>query len=148
MDESLQSLCGYLEQVAAKPDAWKNRIFLEFCEVSAVTYKLKGCIIYKEGHVNKRSGGRFKEEKSWGYSCWGGCFRSWSKRWFVITDQYLAFLHDSTDDEPNEVMLIDSNFHIVYGEDKTGDELGINVINNRRKLELRANDAFEWTTWL
>ena len=148
LQESMDAYCQYLERLAQDPEVFKNQIFLEFCEVSNVTYRLKGAIIYKEGLISKKSGGRYKQEKGWGYKCIGSCFRSWATRWFVITDQYLLFLSDSADDEPNECMLIDSNFHIVYGDKQTGDDLGITVINNHRKLEMRANDAFEWTTWL
>lgn len=44
--------------------------------------------------------------------------------------------------------MIDSDFYVIYGEEKTGDKLGIIVINNHRRLHLEATDAFEFTTWL
>jgi len=148
MQESMEALSNYLTELAKNPDVYSNQIFLEFCEVSSVTYRLRGAIVYKEGPVTKRSGGRYKQDSSWSYKYVKSCFRNWSTRWFVLTDQYLLFLEDSADDEPNECLLIDSNFHVIYGENQTGDELGITVINNHRKLELKAKDAFEFTTWL
>lgn len=45
-------------------------------------------------------------------------------------------------------MLIDSSFHIVYGKRDTGNEKGIIVINNNRKLRIKARDHFEWRAWL
>jgi phospholipase D1/2 len=145
--ESLMEFTEYLNKLAADPNVWRNQTFLEFCEVSSVTFSLRGCVIYKEGIINKRSGGRYMEEEKFGSSIRNIC-RGWSKRWFVITDQYLVFNTDSLDKEPNECMLIDNNFHVIYGVHQTGDKLGMIVINNRRKLELRAHDAFELTTWL
>jgi len=45
-------------------------------------------------------------------------------------------------------MLIDSSFHIVYGKRDTGNEKGIIVVNNNRKLRIKARDHFEWRAWL
>lgn len=57
-------------------------------------------------------------------------------------------MKNSTDEEPTEIMLIDSDFHVAYGRHYTNRTLGIHVINNHRKLILKARDAFEWTSWL
>lgn len=45
-------------------------------------------------------------------------------------------------------MLIDSSFHILYGKRDTGNEKGIIVVNNNRKLRIKARDHFEWRAWL
>jgi hypothetical protein len=134
-EQSLIAFTAYLNELASDPNVWNNQTFLEFCEVSRATFTLQGCIIYKEGFADKLSGGRYMEEEKFGSTITNMC-RTWSKRWFVITDQYLLFYTDSLDEEPNEVMLIDSNFHVVYGENQTGYDLGMTVINNRRKLEM------------
>lgn len=57
-------------------------------------------------------------------------------------------MHDSHDDMPDEHLLIDTDFHVAYGKEKTGSDYGIHVINKHRKLKLKAHDAFEWFTWL
>lgn len=148
MRESLDALVAWLQKLAEMPEVRDNQHFLEFCEVSSCTYKFKGCIRYKEGPLEKRSGGRFKQQSGKVKAVTAKCWRRWAHRWLVLTDKYLAILTDSNDEEPDEIMLIDSDFHVVYGEEKTGDDLGIHVINRHRKLELKASDAFEWTTWL
>jgi phospholipase D1/2 len=45
-------------------------------------------------------------------------------------------------------MLIDSSFQILYGKRDTGNEKGIIVVNNNRKLRIKARDHFEWRAWL
>lgn len=72
----------------------------------------------------------------------------WADRWFVLTDQYVAYATSSSETEPIEIMMIDSDFHVAYGKEKTGETLGMIVINNHRKLHLKAKDVFEWITWL
>ncbi|CAI2368575.1 unnamed protein product [Moneuplotes crassus] len=146
--ESLDACCEYLNTLATYPDVFTNRIFLEFCEVSEVTFQLGGAVIYKEGTLKRKSGGRFKQESTWKHKLCGGCCRTWAKRWFVVTDQYILLLTDSEDHDPDESMLIDKEFHVVYGKEQTEDELGITIINQHRRLELIAEDPFEWTTWL
>jgi len=43
---------------------------------------------------------------------------------------------------------MDSNFHVAYGEKQTDNEFGIIIINNHRRLEMKAKDAFEYISWL
>jgi phospholipase D1/2 len=148
MDESLRGLVKYLEEMSQNEDIATSISFLEFCEVSNLTVNLKGCIKYKEGTLSKKSGGRYKEDKLPFYKKWKQCCRTWKEQWIVLTDQYLCILHNSTDKEPSEVMMIDSNFHVAYGKEKTGETLGITVMSNFRRLSLCAKDAFQWTTWL
>lgn len=50
--------------------------------------------------------------------------------------------------EPIEIMFIDSGFTVLYGKSDTGNEKGIIVQNNNRKLRIKATDHFEWTAWL
>ena len=42
-------------------------------------------------------------------------------------------------------MFIDSGFTILYGKRDTGNEKGIIVQNNNRKLRIKATDHFDWT---
>ena len=57
-------------------------------------------------------------------------------------------MRDCESSEPIEIMLIDSSFHILYGKRDTGNEKGIIVVNNNRKLRIKARDHFEWRSWL
>lgn len=57
-------------------------------------------------------------------------------------------MRDCEAKDPIEIMLIDSSFHILYGKRDTGNEKGIIVINNNRKLKIKARDHFEWRAWL
>jgi phosphatidylserine/phosphatidylglycerophosphate/cardiolipin synthase-like enzyme len=148
MDESLREYTKWLQQICQHEGVSQSQSFLEFNECSNLTVNLKGCIKYKEGILTKKSGGRYKEDAQPFYKKWRKCCRRWSDRWIVLTDQYLAILSNSTEFEPSEIMMIDSNFHVAYGDEKTGDELGIIVVNNFRRLSLKAKDSFEWTTWL
>jgi len=148
IDNSLHALVDYLQQLADDPDASTSQVLLEFCEISNLTLNLRGCLRFKEGLVNKKSGGRYKEDSKPFYKRVPQCCRTWRHKWVILTNQYLAIMDSSTEFEPTEIMMIDSNFHVAYGEKKTGDELGIVVVNNFRRLSLKASDAFEWTTWL
>lgn len=57
-------------------------------------------------------------------------------------------MRDSESREPIEIMFIDSGFSILYGKRDTGNEKGIIVQNNNRKLRIKARDFFEWRAWL
>jgi hypothetical protein len=57
-------------------------------------------------------------------------------------------MRDNEAIHPIEIMLIDSSFHILYGKRDTGNEKGIIIINNSRKLRIKAIDHFEWKAWL
>lgn len=57
-------------------------------------------------------------------------------------------MRDCEASDPIEIMLIDSSFHILYGKRDTGNEKGIIVVNNNRKLRIKARDHFEWRAWL
>lgn len=63
MKKSMNELVEWLQKCSEHEDISDNQHFLEFCEVSNCTFNLKGCIRYKEGMVNKRSGGRYKHER-------------------------------------------------------------------------------------
>jgi len=98
--------------------------------------------------LKKRSGGRHKQEKKSFLTYCGKCRRIWKYRWFLLTDQYLAYMRDCESKDAIEIMLIDSSFHILYGKRDTGNEKGIIVVNNNRKLRIKARDHFEWRAWL
>uniref|UniRef100_A0A7S3NN57 Phospholipase n=1 Tax=Euplotes crassus TaxID=5936 RepID=A0A7S3NN57_EUPCR len=148
MEASMETFVEYLNQLAQIPYVWSQRSFLEFCEISSTTNMIKGAVIYREGKLAKRSGGRYKQDSCWLTAAAGSIFRSWAVRWIVITDQYLLLCKDSLDKEPNECLMMDSNFHVVYGKKETDSEFGIMIINNHRRLQLKAKDAFEFVTWL
>ena len=148
MKESLISHWNYLKSLAMHKEAWKLPVFLSFWEVSNITFSIKDWVKYKEGKLKKRSGGRHKQEKRTFLTYCGKCRRIWKYRWFILTDQYVAYMRDNEASHPIEIMLIDSSFHILYGKRDTGNEKGIIIINNSRKLRIKATDHFEWKAWL
>jgi len=80
----------------------------------------------------KRSGGRHKHEKRSFLTYCGKCRRIWANRWFIVTDQYICYLRESSGSEPIEILLIDGGFDIKYGRRDTGYEKGIILTNNTR----------------
>jgi phospholipase D1/2 len=148
MIESMRSHCNYLKSLSLHTEVCKSHTLLSFLEVSNLTFNIKDWVIYKEGPLKKRSGGRHKQEKRSFLTYCGKCRRIWKYRWFILTDQYLAYMRDCESENPIEIMLIDSSFHILYGKRDTGNEKGIIVVNNNRKLRIKARDHFEWRAWL
>lgn len=63
VEKSLEDCVKYLNKLVKVKDAQDRKPFLEFCELSNLSFNLKGCVKYKEGLLKKRSGGRFKFEK-------------------------------------------------------------------------------------
>ena len=78
----------------------------------------------------------------------GKCCRIWTRKWLVVTDQYVCYLRDSTRDEAHEMMFIDCGFDLLYGEEVTGRDHGILIINKSRKLLIEASDYLDWTNWI
>ena len=78
----------------------------------------------------------------------GKCCRIWTRKWLVVTDQYVCYLRDSTHDEAHDIMLIDTGFNLLFGEEATGLDLGIIIENRSRKLLIEASDFLDWTNWI
>lgn len=94
MVESMRAHCNYLKSLASHNDVCSLPTFLSFCEVSNITFNIKDSVRYKEGPLKKCSGGRHKQEKKSFLTYCGKCRRIWKFRWFILTDQYLAYMRD------------------------------------------------------
>ena len=57
-------------------------------------------------------------------------------------------MNSSGDKQAHESMLIDQNFKILKGKHDTGSEKGIIIMNNSRKLKIKAPNFHEWRSWV
>lgn len=86
MRASMKTNLEYLRNISKDRAIARSRAFLEFCEVSRVTFMNGDARRFKEGVLKKRSGGRHKHEKKSFLRYCGKCNRVWRHRWFIVTD--------------------------------------------------------------
>ena len=112
--------------MAERIEIIEDKRFKEFCGVSLLTFNFgKDIKRLYEGQVKKRSGGRSKHDKNFCMCGAGKCFRSWSKKWLIISDHYVCYVKDSDQVLLHEVMMIDASFRIKRGYAETGEEYGL-----------------------
>ena len=103
---------------------------------------------YKEGMLRKRSGGRFKYENRC-FLCYCGKFcRVWTSKWFIVTNDFVAYLIGSEYSTIHEVMLYDPMFKVTFGRTATGLDKGILIQNSTRALLLEAETEADREVWV
>ncbi|KAL4233460.1 hypothetical protein ACF0H5_008141 [Mactra antiquata] len=119
---------------------------LKFLEVSELSFVNRLGLKWKEGDVNKCSGGRRIS-----IGCCG-CLKKyhvagrWSKRWLVVKDTFIAYIRPS-DGIVCDLMLMDSAFKVESGMTATGAPHGLLVRNQSRHLLAKcwtSRKADEW----
>ncbi len=103
---------------------------------------------YKEGYLKKRSGGRFKHESRCFLCYFGKCCRKWTRRWFIVTHDFVAYLISSSYSVVHEVMLFDPGFKVLSGKKDTGLDCGILIQNSTRALLLEAENETDQKIWV
>ena len=141
-------IATYLELLGKNPLTKKYREFYEFCEVSGMSFNIGDSQRFKEGYLQKRSGGRFKEDSKCCSCRCGNICRTWSRRWFVLTNDFIAYLISSEYGNFQEVMLFDSSFQISSDPRDTEKANGILIKNYCRELLVVANSEIEQKMWI
>lgn len=136
----------YLQAIGCNEEISKSRTYKEFCEVSEMSFHLGGCQRFKEGPLKKRSGGRFKHETQFFYC--GKCCRMWSEKWFIVTNDFVAYLRSSESETIHEIMLFDASFKVEYGRASTGRDNGIMIYNSTRALFVEALTNVDQILWV
>jgi phospholipase D1/2 len=103
---------------------------------------------YKEGILKKRSGGRFKQENRCLICNCGKLCRAWSKKWFIVTSDFIAYLAGSEYSTIHELLIFDPSFKVEYGRKVTGHDHAILIKNSSRSLLLKAENEEDQKIWV
>ncbi|KAK3096680.1 hypothetical protein FSP39_002327 [Pinctada imbricata] len=117
--------------------------FLEVCHLSFVKRLGKK---WKEGSVEKCSGGRRISIGCCGCLSKFHLFGRWKNRWLLVKDSFIAYIRPR-DGVICDVMLMDSQFSVQNGFGKTGAKHGIQITNLTRVLLAKcwtSRKADEW----
>ncbi|CAH1798486.1 unnamed protein product [Owenia fusiformis] len=151
MERRKRQLELYLQNMLRTP-MYRNHIeTLHFLEVSHLSFVQHLGIKRQEGFVLKRTGGRHVNLGC--CKCFTCCAKltftvseRWSKRWLVVKDTFIAYLHDQNG-RIRDVMLMDKDFKVTSGKMDTGTHRGLKVSNHSRQLLLKTGTrqrAAEW----
>ena len=144
-DEQLELLETYLKGLTEPRDTVQNPVFLEFLEVSPMSFE--GVTQKrKEGYVLKRTGGRIVNEMK---CC--NCtkyFRRMQKRWLVIRDNMVGYMSNNTRSNMHEVLMFRGRFEVTFGLKETGYEDGIRIVTLRRDFIFRAGSVLKRDEWV
>jgi len=142
----MEAAIKYLNTLLESQEIRQNSVQLyEFIELSLIPFNNEGEKI-KEGYLKKRSGGRFKKNKSIFYC--NVLFGSWQERWFRLTQEGIIYAINSSSTRPREMLLFDQSFNIEYGRHATGVKTGITLKTPGRLLNLQATDIFQALDWV
>ena len=134
----------YLRRVIAKPSRCQMTSFLEFVEVSALSFDGKSTK-RKEGYLFKRTGGRVANED---YVC--NCkkyFKRFQRRWLMIRDDMVGYVTRPQDEILHEALTFKGKFEVFVGKKETGFDDGVKLVTNTREFLLRTGShahAQEW----
>ncbi|XP_053397424.1 phospholipase D1-like [Mercenaria mercenaria] len=146
IEKRRQHLEQYLQSILESKWYRNHTEVLKFLDVSELSFVNRLGQKWKEGDVNKCSGGRRIS-----IGCCG-CLKKyhvagrWSKRWLVVKDTFIAYLRPS-DGVLCDVMLMDSDFRVESGMSATGAPHGLLVMNQSRHLLAKSwtsRKADEW----
>ncbi|XP_060592026.1 phospholipase D1-like, partial [Ruditapes philippinarum] len=128
LEKRRQHLELYLQSILESKWYRNHTEVLKFLDVSELSFVNRLGQKWKEGDVNKCSGGRRIS-----IGCCG-CLKKyhvagrWSKRWLVVKDTFIAYIRPS-DGVLCDVMLMDSEFRVESGMSATGAPHGLLVMN-------------------
>ena len=140
----LLQLENYLKAVAEQKCRCQLPAFLEFVEVSALSFDGRSSK-RKEGYAFKRTGGRVVNED---YLC--NCtkyFRRFQKRWLLIRDDMVGYMTRLGDENLHEALGFKGKFDIKMGFDQTGFADGIKLTTNTREFLIRTGSKAAATEW-
>ena len=144
MNEQLLQLERYLRTIGDEKCRCQLEAFLEFAEVSALSFDGKSTK-RKEGYVFKRTGGRVVNED---YLC--NCtkyFRRFQKRWLLIRDDMVGYVTRLQDENLHEALGFKGKFDIKVGKEQTGFADGIKLTTNTRDFLIRTGSAAAASEW-
>lgn len=146
LEKRRRHLEEYLQSILESKWYRNHTEVLKFLEVSELSFVNRLGQKWKEGDVNKCSGGRRIS-----IGCCG-CLKKyhvagrWGKRWLVLKDTFIAYVRPS-DGVLCDVMLMDSDFRVESGMSATGAPHGLLVMNQSRHLLAKSwtsRKADEW----
>eukprot|EP01104_Vermistella_antarctica_P020353 TRINITY_DN8681_c0_g1_i1.p1 TRINITY_DN8681_c0_g1~~TRINITY_DN8681_c0_g1_i1.p1 ORF type:complete len:1537 (+),score=341.51 TRINITY_DN8681_c0_g1_i1:99-4709(+) len=136
-------LWDYLATVLATPSLWQLDVVRAFVEVSHMSFLPLFGRKGKEGTLWKMSGGR---KTSWDF------YRTWTNRWFVCKDSFIAYFksHDSMT-PMGTILIVPGSVTIKTDLRDDGSLRRFVIITSDRRLTLQAassRDRDEWVNFL
>ena len=143
-ENQLEGLTVYLIELVEQNDICNNANFLEFLEVSVLSFN-DTTKKRKEGYVNKRTGGRIGNDQKCFY-CSKHCKRL-QRRWLIVKDNMVGYLTNHMKGSLHEVLIFKGKFEVLKGQIDTGYSDGILIITHKRKFYFRAGSEQKLEEW-
>ena len=142
-DSRMLSFEDYLNSILQIPSLRVSRPFLDFIEVSTLSFSSKS-EKWKEGYVFKRTGGYLASE----HIC---CdlykyLRRYQKRWLVLRDSSLSYLVRPEQSTLHEHLNFRRELRVVSGSD-TGYNDGVMVESSTRRFFFRTGSVESCQEW-
>ena len=143
--EFLGQLHYFLTEICKDQDANHLNSFKIFCQYSDASLNIHNYQIFYQGYLKKKSGGRYRETEGCS-NCFNifKCCRTWRKRWFILTNEFICYIIDNHYKDFQEFLMYDQNLTLAYGLNDTGQEFGILLQNSTRKLLLVAKNELDY----
>ena len=143
-EERLVALETYIRMLGSKLEVCLLPVFLEFVEVSALSFDGTSRK-HKEGYVWKRTGGRrANEERTCNCSKY---FRRYQRRWLLIRDTTIGYMTSNTSEILHESLLFKGKFLVKAGISDTGHIDGITILTSQRVLTFRTGSEVLMLEW-
>ena len=143
-ENQLRRLTEYLRELSEQRDICDNPSFLEFFEVSLLSFS-DASKKRKEGYVNKRTGGRVGNDQKC-FHCTKHCKRL-QRRWLIVRDNMVGYLTNHLKGTLHEVLMFKGKFEVLKGEQETSYSDGILIKTQNRKFCFRAGSQFKMEEW-
>ena len=138
---------SFFQSLVTEPNITKSEAYMKFCEFGELTFRINDIKKYKEGYLDKESGGRYKEKNKCKYKYCSCLCKGWSKRWFIITGDFILYTSNIESYEAHELFIFDDGFNIIADKYSTGNNYTIVLKNRTRDLYLKADDEIEKIAW-
>ena len=140
----LKALESYLQELSVLSEICANEVFLEFLEVSVLSFD-GSAKKRKEGYVNKRTGGRVGNDQRC-FNCSKYCKRL-QRRWLIVRDNMVGYLSNHMRGSLHEVLMFKGKFEVLKGQQDTGYPDGIMIATNNRYFYFRAGSEHKMEEW-
>ncbi|KAF4665558.1 Phospholipase D, partial [Perkinsus chesapeaki] len=151
--ELCRSIANWLTAAANNHKLRRSDAFSLFAEVSAVSFEHDGQHKRIESFGYKKRGGRQYMRRH-------GCtttmkrvtrmhwLKPYTKRWFVLRDDYLLYTGTRTANKPMDVVLFDSRFQVLSkNEDPSLHKYSLRIVNSYRSLTVKFQNRRQCLSW-
>ncbi|WKX95036.1 hypothetical protein Q1695_011916 [Nippostrongylus brasiliensis] len=140
-----EQLENWLQMLLHIPINRNHHETAEFLEVSRFSFVNELGGKHTEGFVKKRPGGA-RVFLGWKQCC-VRYFLPWSKRWLMVRDSFVAYMHHRTE-QIRLVLLMDKDFKVAAGgKEADGIPTGLIIFNTQHELHLKCRRVEDTARW-